>query len=173
MKPISIPSLRLFVILVPVIAGWIGCASYQIGNRGMFRADVCTVHVPVFESDSFRIFIGERLTEAVVKEIESRTPFKVVQLANADSLLKGKIELEQKRVLIESTNDDARDLQVNLVVSVSWTDRYGRPLMSRQSITVNELTTFAPEGGQSLATAQKEVIGKIARDIVSQMEMPW
>lgn len=151
----------------------LGCASYQIGNQVLFRSDVRTVHIPVFESESFRKYLGERLTEAVVKEIESRSPYKVVALANADSILKGKILSEQKRILIESRNDDARELQTTLVVTAHWTDRYGRPLMNSPSIDVSELSSFVPEGGQSLATAHQDLIDKVARDIVSQMELPW
>ncbi len=32
---------------------------------------------------------------------------------------------------------------------------------------------FAPELGQSLATANQEAIGKMARQIVDMMEAPW
>ena len=40
-----------------------GCATpYQIGNRSLYPQDVHTVYVPIFESDSFRRNLGERLT---------------------------------------------------------------------------------------------------------------
>src|SRR6476660_2725748 len=55
-----------------------GCAGYQLGQRSLYRPDICTVHIPVIQSDSFRRYLGERLTEAVVKEVELRTPYKVV-----------------------------------------------------------------------------------------------
>jgi hypothetical protein len=32
---------------------------------------------------------------------------------------------------------------------------------------------YAPEVGQSLATAEREVIDRMARDIVNMMETPW
>jgi hypothetical protein len=166
-----IPRKLILVLCLPFLT--LGCASYQIGNQVLFRCDVRTVHVPIFESDSFRKYLGERLTEAVVKEIESRSPYKIVALANADSILKGKIVSEEKRVIIESRNDDARQLQTTLVVTANWTDRYGRPLMNTPSIDVSELSNFVPEGGQSLATAYRDMIDKVARDIVSQMELPW
>ena len=41
-----------------------GCAGYQIGNRALYRPDIRTVHVPVVQSDSYRRYLGERLTEA-------------------------------------------------------------------------------------------------------------
>ena len=41
-----------------------GCAGYQVGVRSLYRPDVYSVFVPVFESDSLRRNLGEQLTEA-------------------------------------------------------------------------------------------------------------
>ena len=58
-----------------LLAGLGGCAGYQFGSQSLFNTpDIETVHVPVFQSSSFRRDLGEQLTEAVVKEIEKRTP---------------------------------------------------------------------------------------------------
>ena len=118
-----------------------GCFGYRIGNQSLFRPDVRTVHIPVFESDSFRQFLGERLTEAVIKEVESRSPYKVAALDCADSVIVGKLISDRKRVLIESKTDEARDIRVDLQVQVSWNDRYGRPLMKSQQIQINQFAT--------------------------------
>ena len=77
---------RMLLLVLPVLCG---CAGYQIGNRTLFPTHIHTVHVPTFESISFRRNLGERLTEAVVKEIEVRTPYKVVADPNADSVMTG------------------------------------------------------------------------------------
>ena len=42
---------------------FVGCAGYQVGHRSLYRPDIRTVHVPVVQSDSFRRYLGERLTE--------------------------------------------------------------------------------------------------------------
>ena len=52
----------------------LGCTGYQYGNQNLFRPDIRTVHVPIVHSESFRRGLGERLTEAIVKEIELRPP---------------------------------------------------------------------------------------------------
>ena len=49
-----------------------GCAGYQIGNQSLYPQEIRTVYVPMFQSISFRRNLGERLTEAVVKEIEKQ-----------------------------------------------------------------------------------------------------
>jgi hypothetical protein len=65
-----------------------GCATYRFGNRSLYRCDIRTVHVPMVQSDSFRRNLGERLTEAIVKELELKTQYKVVDAASADSVLR-------------------------------------------------------------------------------------
>src|SRR5438874_1111897 len=81
-----------------------GCAGYQFGLRSMYPQNVRYVHVPIFESDSLRRNFSERLTEAVVKQIELNTPYKVVGRTDADSILSGKIIADDRRVLVENLN---------------------------------------------------------------------
>src|SRR5204862_2122331 len=82
-----------------ILVAFTGCAGYQIGNRALYRPDIRTVHVPMIQSDSYRRYLGERLTEAVVKEIELRTPYKVVDADSADSVLTVRLVSDSKRVI--------------------------------------------------------------------------
>ena len=157
-----------------------GCAGYQLGIGTLHRPEIRTVHVPVFESDSFRRFLGERLTEAVIKEIELQTTYKVVGSPDADSVLVGRIVDERKRVIGETKNDDARIIGTDVIVTINWYDRRGEALMPESCFTVAPLTfftassgDFVPEAGQSLATAHQESIERIARQIVQQIEVRW
>ena len=76
-----------------VAAGRAAPATASATSRSI-RTDIQTIRVPVFQSSSFRRDLGEQLTEAVVKEIEKRTPYKVVRDASADSVLIGRITSE-------------------------------------------------------------------------------
>lgn len=157
-----------------------GCAGYQLGAGSLYRPEIRTVHVPVFESDSFRPFLGERLTEAVIKQIELETPYKVVGSPDADSVLVGRVVDERKRVIGETKNDDARFVGTDMIVTVNWYDRRGEALMPEFGFALAPLTFFTassgdyvPEAGQSLATAHQESIERIARQIVQQIEVRW
>ncbi len=145
-----------------------GCGGYQFGNRTLYRTDLKTINVPLFKSNALRIDLGEWLTEAVVKEIEMRTPYKVVSSPLADSVLTGNIiSGDQKRVLSENLNDEPRNLLYRTVVHVTWIDNSGRILV--QSV-VSLGADFVPESGQSISTAEQQAIQKLAQQIVSQME---
>lgn len=157
-----------------------GCAGYQVGTRSLYRPDIRTVYVPMFESDSLRRNLGERLTEAVVREIELKTPYKVVHRTDADSILSARIVSDTKRVVAEDVNDIPRDIETDLIVQVDWSDHRGQYLMqeanfnfSTISFSVAQNANFIPEGGQSVATAHQEAIQRLAEQIVSQMESAW
>ncbi len=174
----SMPLLPMALLITTLLTT--GCATYQFGTRSLYRSDIRTVHVPIFTSNGLRRNVGERLTEAVVKEIELRTPYKVVATPNADSLLTGRIVQSAKRVLTENGNDEARSLEVDLAVRVDWVDHRGAAMMqdivvpvSPLALTVGRSATFVPEAGQSYATAELTAIRKAAADIVSNMEMRW
>lgn len=158
-----------------------GCAAYRFGNKSLYSCDVQTVHVPVFQSDSFRRNLGERLTEAVVKEIELQTPYKIVPSSRAESVLSGKIVSDAKRVMVLNTDGEPRAIETNFQVQVTWTNRKGDPLSSRpitvavpdDMFSVNTNSTFVPEGGQSISTAQQAAIDRLAVQIVEQMQTGW
>ncbi len=163
----------LTICLLVTIAPLVGCAKYHLGSQYLYRSDIRTVHVMMAESDSNRRYLGQRLTEAVIKEIELNTPLTITDPQIADSFVRCNIGRDTKRVAGENINDEPRTLSVNWIVEVDWVDRAGVPLMQRQSIRINRDAEFIPEGGQSMATAQQRIIEQTARDIISQMQMPW
>jgi hypothetical protein len=157
-----------------------GCAGYQLGQRSLYRPDIRTVHIPVIQSDSFRRYLGERLTEAVVKEVELRTPYKVVGPAEADSVLTVRLVSESKRILANSQFSEPRDIETDFFIQTSWIDRRGDLIMNHDNVpaapllvNIGQQANFVPEGGQSLVTAQQEAVNKLAQQIVGQMELAW
>lgn len=167
-------------ILLLTAVGLAGCASYRVGNQTLYAPDVRTVYVPMIETTSFRRDLGERLTEAVAKEIELKTPFKVVGSPDADSILSVRMVSDTKRVTIENQNDDPRALEIAMAVEITWLNRRRAPIrlpttlaLPPEMLPVNNIATLIPEAGQSVATAQQQSITRLAQQIVSTMEEPW
>lgn len=168
------------LLLCVLILSTAGCVGYRYGNRTLYPANIQTVYVPTCESNSFRPFLGERLTEAIVKEIEQKTPYKVVSTPDADSVLTCQIIDEGKRIVAENAYDDPRQVEYWFSVNVNWIDRSGMQVcpggavpIPQESITLLETADMMAEVGQSGATAQQEVIEKLAARIVTMMEAPW
>ena len=178
MKPVAQAHCTIALLLL-ALAG--GCAGYQWGQRTLYRPDVQTVHVPIFQSDSFRRNLGERLTEAVVKEIQLKTPYRLASAETADSVLRGRIISETKDVVAEDYYDQPRVVEADMVVQIDWTGRQGSLLANAVTVPlpeyllhVGQTEQLIAEGGQSVATTHQSVIERLAEQIVSQMEMlPW
>lgn len=157
-----------------------GCMGYQVGAGSLYAPDVTTVYVPMIDSDSYRRDLGERLTEAVVKEIELKTPYKVVSTPDADSILSARLITDTRRTLIENAFDDPRLLETELRAEVTWLNRRRLPIVPMQAVPVpphlveiSQTSTLLPESGQSVATTQQQAIERLAQQIVSTMEAPW
>jgi hypothetical protein len=157
-----------------------GCIGYHVGTNSLYAPDVATVYVPMIESDSYRRDLGERLTEAVIKEIELKTPYKVVSTPNADSILTARLQQDTRRRVIQNGFSDPRVSETELRAEVNWLNRRRLPIVPAQAIPIPaELVAFSqtsnliPEAGQSVATSQQQAIQRLAQQIVGTMEAPW
>jgi hypothetical protein len=166
---------RFGMLLVLLVSA--GC-GYTVGSP--FSPEIRSVHVPIFNSGSNRRFLEYQLTEAVQKQIQQRSHFRLVKESDADTRLTGRIIDMRKNALGQTRNSDARELQVNLQVEVTWEDIRSGQILAQQRVALPpELlqlaaqAEFAPEVGQSLATADQTAVNRLARNIVDMMEVPW
>jgi hypothetical protein len=157
-----------------------GCIGYHIGTGSLYAPDVATVYVPMIDSDSYRRDLGERLTEAVDKEIELKTPYKVVSTPDADSMLSVQLVRDTRKTLVKNAFDDPRVSETELHAKVTWLNRrreaIGPPQMIAlppELIAMNATSNLIPEAGQSIATDQQQAVERLAQQIVASMEAPW
>jgi hypothetical protein len=141
--------------------------------RPPYNAAVRTVYVPIFTSVVFRRDVNLQLTEELIKQIERRTPFKVVgKPEGADTTLSGTINFADKNLIIENPFNLPRQLTATLTATVSWTDnrtekKVGEPMVV--SSTVN----FFPEVGETSEAAFLKSVQRMATEIVNAMEDKW
>jgi hypothetical protein len=153
-----------------------GC-GYRFGHHA--DPTIRTVAVPVFESVADRTGIELQLTEAVQREIQSRTPFRLVHASRADTVLRGRVVGVRKRALSRSLTDDPREVEFALAVEVTWEDRRGNRLgagsvpIAPEAVPVLSTGSQAVEIGQSRATANQQAVARLASQVVDLMEVPW
>lgn len=162
------------------MVGLLGCAGYQFGASSLYRPDIQTIYVPIVRNETFRHDLGPRLTEAIVRRIQERTPYKVVGMPGADSTLTCRIVTEGKRSLTETITDEVRALDMVVSVDAAWVSRGGQVLMENRvlptgnlALTFTQDSRVVPEAGQGLETELQEAIDNLADRIVGQMEMRW
>lgn len=171
-------------ILASALFAWMflstGCIGYHAGTGSLYAPDVATVYVPMIDSESYRRDLGERLTEAVDKEIELKTPYKVVSTPDADSVLSVQLVRDTRKTLVKNAYDDPRVSETELHAKVTWLNRRRQPIGPTQTVIIppelvpmNATSNLIPEAGQSVATAQQQAIERLAQQIVASMEAPW
>lgn len=168
------------VILFAIAVTLSGCAPYRFGDAALFPPGIQTIHVPVVRDATVRHNLGVQLTDALIREIQLRTPYKVTADPFADTTLTCEIVNEAKTVLAETYEDYPRALDAGVQVRASWTDRQGRLLFNNAIVPTEDLAIlftqnerFVPEAGQSVDTAMQQAIEDLAERIVSQMENRW
>lgn len=157
-----------------------GCANYRMGARSLYAPDIQTVYVPMIPSNSYRRYLGEWLTEAIVKRIEQVTPYKVVSSPDADSILTCRIITDTKQTVMESFTDEPREQQFSLQVSADWTNHNGKQLGQPVNVPlppslnpISQSANLFAELGQSVSSAEMQDVQLLAVQIVSMMEAPW
>jgi len=163
-----------------------------------YDPNIHTIHVPIFENnvqgDSITRGIEFQLTEAVVREINLKTPYRVVSPREpADTELKGTIVNYTKTIINRNQLNEIREAENALTVELVWRDLRTGEILSRPRrltpppplppdaapplppppVQVISLANFIPEIGQSGTSARKVAIDRMAVQIVSMMETPW
>ena len=162
--------LHVMAIALGALACLVGC-GYR--SDELFRSDVKTVYVEMFESREFRRDLEFMLTEAVKKRIGTDTPYRVAAKEKADTILRGEI-LEERQATFapDYRTRQPRDTQMTQVVRVEWKDaNTGRVLADRPLLI--EGVDYLPPAGETEKFAQQKAIDRLARKIVAQMYSEW
>jgi len=153
------------IVLVAIVAG----CGYSTAS--LHSTDYSSVAVDIFKNETFDRQIEFGLAEALVKEIERKTPWKVTGRGKADTALTGAIVDFERRVLTKLPDDDTLELQVVLVVDYTWKDlKSGKVLRQGRLRQPGEAVIAVDE---SEATAAREAFQDIAERIVEKMEQSW
>jgi Lipopolysaccharide-assembly len=164
-----------WVLCLLVTAVWTAAGGCGYTVRAPFDKSVKTVFVPVFKTQSFRRDVNLNLTEMIQKEIQNRTPYKVVgRPEGADTVLEGMVNYVDKNIVVENPFNLPRELNMTIAVSVKWV--HNPPTEAekvRAPTVVAETVNFVPEVGETALTAQYRVNQRLAAQIVDMMEQPW
>lgn len=179
--------------------------GYRFGP--MIDPSIRTVAVPVFrniaEQTTPNRNLEADLTQAVIREINSRPGLRVVSDPNsADSVLSGTVVNINKLILNRNQQNQWRDGEILISATVVWKALDGRilsnrnrpkiikpdvpafdptipadPMVAPEEGAIPVLVTangrLIPELGESNASAQQIALKALARQIVNLMEEPW
>jgi len=141
-------------------------------TKEVYPADVRSVAVPIFENKTFYQGAEFDLTEALIKEIEVRTPYKVIKQGSADTTLIGSIRLIDLSSLSRRARGGGvpQELEVRMVVDFEWKNlRTGKILRQRKGFeAVGRYVPVRPMG-ETLSLGQHVAAQNMAKSITSVM----
>ena len=166
-------ALRLKALLFTTCTIMLWGCGYAHTDR--FPTDVRTVAVPLFENQSFYQGVEFDLTEALIKEIELNTPYKVTGGDRADTIIDGMIvSIDQNRLSRQSIGGVPQELEVRIVVNYLWKyQNTGKTLRHRDGFTAVGRYIPTRPIGEPLEVAQHEAVSRLASEIVSAMGSDW
>ncbi len=141
----------------------------------LFPETYRTVSVPIFENRTFYRGVETDLAEAMVKEIEQRTPYKVVATAAADTSLTGTIVSVRQQSLSKTASAGfVEEQEVTVIIDFEWKDlRTGEVIVSRKGFENAGRAAAASPVGEPFSVAQHGVVQRLARDVVSTLRGEW
>jgi hypothetical protein len=203
--PVGVKSRWIGLGLLALALAITGCTStghlniFGYTTEPNYDPSIQTIYVPIAQNQTLRRGLEFYLTEAVIREIGSKTPFRIVSCREAaDTELNLKIATWRKNMIITTQTNQVRQAEIGLGVEVVWKDlrpgKIGEVLSSPKATLPQEpplpgvvqlpvakappvlllpVATYETELGGSNAAAEKQAIDRVAVQIVSMMEKSW
>jgi len=158
-----------------------GCSPAGLqdyANDWLYPQDISSVYVEMFDSRSLRRGYEYVLTDAIAKQIEARTPYKIVSDPDkADTMLSGQISSIGSAVIAgERFTGRALEKEATISVSVSWKNlKTGGLLINNEivsaSASFSELLDRNPT--QDFDYAATVAANRAAEKIIELMQKKW
>jgi hypothetical protein len=152
-----------------------GCGSMKgYSNESLFRDDIGSVYLEMFENQSTQRGVEYELTDALAKRIEADTPYKIISSRDrADTLMSGQITSIDISVLTtERETGRALEKEVELRALVNWKNLKTGVLLLN-SVSVSTSATYSEWQNQGFRYASTLAANNLARKIVELMEKQW
>lgn len=146
-------------------------SGYSWGTT--FRKDVKTVAVPAFGTKAFSPGAEVSLSQALIAQIESRTPYKVVPPERADTILEGVVlSAGSGTVSVSPFNALPQEATYTMSVDFTWKDlRTGQILVERRNF--DQTATYYPTLGDGRFAGRQQAAEALAGSIVGEMQGDW
>jgi outer membrane lipopolysaccharide assembly protein LptE/RlpB len=124
-----------------LLAPLTGCGYHTVGSATHIPANVRSIAIPVFATHVQAYHTEMALTQAVVRELDTRTRLRVLNQssADADAVLSGTVLTETNVPLTyDSTSGETSSYIVTVTVKVLLTARDGRVLYRNDALSYRE-----------------------------------
>jgi len=159
-------------LVLAVLCALPGCGY---SSKELYPTEYRTVAAPIFENRTFYRGMEFELAEALTKQVESRTPYKVVSPAVAQTILEGTIiEVSQNQLSRRRPGGVPQEIELTVTVDFQWKDlTTGELIANRRGFIAVGRHVPTSGIGEPFEIAQHQALQRLARDIVSTMRSDW
>lgn len=171
-------NIRQLAILMGAMVFACGCASDPTkgySSASVYPAHVSSVAVPIFANKTYFRDVEFELTDALIKEIERRTPYKVTSEAQADTIILGQVRQVQLDQLSKSRLTGlSEEVIVSVTIDFQWKDlRSDKVLVERKQFAGHGLFVPSRPTGEPIELGKFAAVQQLARDVVGEMRSEW
>lgn len=163
------------LIVALTLAGCTNDPHSGYSFEGVHDANLGPIAVPVWDNTTFTHGLEVPLTDAIVKEIQRASPWKVVGRDRARSVLTGTItSVELRRLSTANISGIVEDVAVEVTVDYEWRQAgTGKVLMAKRG--VRSVSEFVPSKGvgERVEVGQQQALQAAARDVVASLRSGW
>ena len=153
------------LLLTLALLGTSGCGYHTVGSSAHLPPGVHTIAVPVFTTRAQAFHTEFAFTQAVIRELNTRTTFQVLNKeGDADATLRGVILSESASPLTyDSTSGQTSSYLITITARVTLTARDGRVLYQNDSLPFREQFQ-STQDTTSFIQEDSPAVQRLARD---------
>lgn len=150
-------------------------SSLGYSSSTLYSKQFSSVAVPIFNNNTMNRNLEFMLTDALIKEIQSRTPYRVVGEQYADTLITGTIKSVDLQTLSQSrTTGLDNEVLIKTVIDFEWINlNSGDRIVGRGNFSSSSLFIPSRPSSEPMEMGQFAVVEQLASDIVDQMQTSW
>jgi hypothetical protein len=148
-----------------------GCGYHVAGRAAQLPSEWKEIAVPAFTNDTTHYRIEQRFTQAVIRELITRTKYRVVQdPPAADAVFHGEvISIETSPVLFEATTGEVTTMLVTVHVKVELVDNKTRKPVYRNDDMVFRNEYQISSDVKSFFEEQDPALDRMSRDLATHL----
>lgn len=178
MRATALAPIVLRTLLAGCCAALAGCAATTTEGYAAaspFPSKYRSVSLPVFRNDSQLRGFERDLAEAMVKQVEQSTPYKVRSEASADTELRGTITAIDLVLLSKDPATGlANEMMLRIRANFEWIDlRTGERILARDGIESSALFVPSYPAREPIELGRFAAVEQLSRDLIAAMQSNW
>ena len=144
-------------------------------SSSLYPKQYQSIAIPIFQNSTMTRDVEFMLTDAIIKEIQVRSPYRVVDKHVAETILTGTITSMKLSTLSRSrTTGLDNEVLFKVVIDFEWYDQVnGNRIVGRKNFASSAVFIPSRPSSEPLEIGQFAVVQQLASDIIDQMQASW